>query len=360
MKMVRRAPSPIFPRLLSCALVLLSTTFGSTALFAKTADPIAKLAVYDGADREQLMLKGAQSEGTVNVYTSLAVPDITEMAAAFEKKYGIKVKYWRGAQDVILSRVMSEAHSGHPTVDVLQTDDMQLEAMAREKLLVKANSPYDADLVKGAIRPHRLWVGVRLNIIGQAYNTKLISEEERPASYQDLLDPKWKGKLTLEGTEIGWFSAVVKSMGEEKGLKLFRDIAAKNGFSIRQGHTLIAGMVASGDAPFALATFDHGVQRLKGKGAPIDFYAISPAFARVGALGISSAPSNPHAAVLFYDYMLSPEGQAILEKALYTPTNLKLNDPMTKTPFELIDPAVLLDESPKWLKLYKEITAIHP
>jgi iron(III) transport system substrate-binding protein len=364
MKMVRFTPSHLIshliPRILSCALVLLSTAFGSTATFAQPAEPIEKLATYTGADREQVMLKGAQSEGTLNVYTSLAVPDITEMAAAFEKKYGIKVKYWRAAQDVILSRVMSEAHSGHPTVDVLQTDDMQMEAMAREKILVQANSPYDTDLVKGAIRPHRQWVGVRLNIIGQAYNTKLIKDEDRPKTYEDLLDPKWKGKLTLEATEIGWFSAVVKSMGEEKGLKLFRDIAAKNGFALRQGHTLIAGAVASGDAPFALATYDHGVQRLKGKGAPINFYAIAPAFARLGALGISSAPSNPHAAVLFYDYMLSPEGQAILERELYTPTNLTLNNPLTKTPFELIDPAALLDESAKWLKLYKEITAIHP
>jgi iron(III) transport system substrate-binding protein len=102
------------------------------------------------------------------------------------------------------------------------------------------------------------------------------------------------------------------------------------------------------------------VQRLENKGAPINFYAIAPSFARVGGLGISSKPSNPHAAVLFYDYMLSPEGQTILEKALYTPTNLKLNDPLSKTPFTLIEPTVVLDESAKWLKLYKEITALRP
>jgi iron(III) transport system substrate-binding protein len=349
------------PYVLSCTLFLASGVFGAAAFGAPAAaESIAGLAVYTGADREQVMLKGAQQEGTLNVYTSLAVPDITELAAAFEKKYGIKVKYWRAAQDAILHRVLAEARAGHATVDVLQTNDAELEAMVREKLLVKASSPYDADLVKGAIRPHRQWVGVRLSIIGQAYNTKLISDEDRPKTYQDLLDPKWKGKLTLESTETDWFAAVVKELGEEKGLKLFRDIAATNGFSMRQGHTLIAGLVASGDAPFALATYDHGVQRLKDKGAPINFYTIAPSFARVSGLAISRTPANPHAAVLFYDYMLSPEGQTILEKAFYVPTNLKINDPLTKTPFKLIDPAVVLDESAKWLKLYKEVTARQP
>ena len=67
-----------------------------------------------------------------------------------------------------------------------------------------------------------------------------------------------------------------------------------------------------------LAIYDHGVQRLKDKGAPINFYTIEPAFARVSGLGISSKPSNPHAAVLFYDYMLSPEGQTILARRAFT------------------------------------------
>lgn len=327
----------------------------STTAWAQRQESTADMAQYQGVDREQRMLQGAQAAGgIVNVYTSLAVEDIEALAAAFQKKYGIKVKYWRAAQDKILQRVIAEARAQRPVVDVLQTNDVELEALMREGLLVKASSPHDADLLPVAIRPHRQWVGVRVSLIVQSYNTKLVKDEDRPKTYQDLLDPKWKGKLAIEGSEADWFGAVVKDMGEENGLKLFRDITANNGLSVRKGHTLLAGMVSSGDVVYSLNSYNHGVERLKRKGAPINWYSLSPAYARLSGLAISKTPSNPHAAVLFYDYMLSPEGQTILQKAFYVPTNLRLNDPSTKLPFRLIDPITVLNEAEKWDKLFQE------
>ena len=349
----------LYKRVLSYVLILLCVAFG-TPRCAQELVSISTLALYGGQDREQRMLQGARREGSVNVYTSLAVQDITELAAAFEKKYGIKVKYWRSAQDKILQRVVSETRAGRFDFDVLQTNDAELEALVREKLLARATSPYDSDLLPGAIRPHRQWVGVRLSIIAQAYNTKLVRDEDRPKTYQDLLDPKWKGKLALEAAESDWFGAVVREMGEERGLKLFRDIAATNGLSARKGHTLLAGLIASGDVPFALSAYNHGIERLKRQGAPINWYMVQPSFGRLSGLAISKAPASPHAAVLFYDFMLSPEAQTILQKAFYVPTNLKLNDPFTKLPFKLIDPVVVLDESAKWEKLYQEILTSRP
>ena len=349
----------LYKRVLSYVLVLGCVAFG-TPLCAQQLESITTLALYGGQDREQRMLQGARREGSVNVYTSLTVPDITALAAAFEKKYGIKVKYWRSAQDNILQRVVSETRAGHFDFDVLQMSDPELEALAREKLLARATSPYDSDLLPGAIRPHRQWVGVRLTIIAQAYNTKLIKKEDLPKTYQALLDPKWKGKLALEASESDWFGAVVREMGEEKGLKLFRDIAATNGLSVRKGHTLLGGLVSSGEVPFALAVYNHNADQLKNKGAPVDWYMIQPSFARLSGVAISKAPANPHAAVLFYDFMLSPEGQSILQKAFYVPTNLKLNDPRTKLPFKLIEPDVALDEADKWDKLFQEVVTNRP
>ena len=124
---------------------------------------------------------------------------------------------------------------------------------------------------------------------------------------------------------------------------------------MRKGHTLLAGLVASGEVPFALTVYNHNAERLKQRGAPIDWYAIQPAFVRSNGAGISRRPAHPYAAVLLYDFLLSEEGQRILEKGNYVPANRKLNNPAQALALKFIDPAIVLDESAKWNRLWDEI-----
>src|SRR4029079_4510447 len=126
---------------------------------------------------------------------------------------------------------------------------------------------------------------------------------------------------------------------------------AKNGFSVRKGHTLLAGLVASGEIPFSLTTHSHGAEKMKQKGAPVEWYAIEPAIGRDNGVAIVRSPGHPHAAALFIDFILSPDGQAILEKGGYVPANLKMKHPAQKLPLKFVDPAQMLDESAKWKKL---------
>lgn len=338
------------------AIALLVAAIGLGA-HAQLPD-IASLSRLAGAERDQRLLEGARKEGGLSLYTSLVVDDIGAAAAAFEKKYGVKVKYWRASSEKILQRAVTEARSARYEVDVVETNGPELEAMAREKLLAPAASAHDADLLPEAIRPHHLWTGLRLNMFVQAYNTNLVRKEDLPKTYRDLADPRWKGKLAIEAEDVDWFGAVVRGMGEAEGLKLFRDVAA-NGIMLRKGHTLLAGLVASGEAPFALTLYNHNAERLKKKGAPIDWYAIQPAYARVNGIAVAAHAQHPHAALLFYDFMLGPEGQAILQRAHYIPTNLKLNDPGTRAGLRFIDPAMVLDEQDRWEKQFNEIIARH-
>lgn len=344
-------------RFLSYALAICSVLFAASG-HAQPAD-VAGLALYDGPDREKRLLDGARREGEVNVYTSLVVQDITDLAAAFEKKYGVKVKFWRAGSEKVVQRIVTEARGGRFDFDIVETNGPELEALHREKLLQKATSPYHADLIPQAIMPHGEWVGTRLNTFVHIYNTNLVKKEDLPKSYQDLLDPKWKGKLGIEAEDLDWFAMVVTDMGEEKGLKLFRDIVAKNGMSVRKGHTLLAGLTASGEVPFALTVYNHNAEKLKKKGAPVDWYAIPPAIVRANGMGISKKPAHPHAAVLFYDFLLN-EGQAILAKGEYTPTSRKAGSDIEKQQVKFVDPALILDQSEKWEKLYAEIITKQP
>jgi iron(III) transport system substrate-binding protein len=334
----------------------LAVLIGAPAAHAQAPDPTT-LSQLQGPQREQRLLEGARREGEVSVYTSLVSEDMAAVATAFEKKYAVKAKYWRAGSEKLLQRALTEARSSRFDVDVLETNGPELEALYREKVLARATSAHDADLLPAAIRAHRQWVGLRLNLFVQAYNTDLVKAADRPKTYRDLLDPRWKGKLAIEAEDFDWLAAVVKGLGEKEGMKLFSEIGATNGLSTRKGHTLLAGLVASGEVPMALTLYSHNVDRLKHKGAPIERFAIHPAYARVNGIALARKAPHPHAAVLFYDFMLSPQGQEILQKANYVPTNLKLGSPVTRSELDFIDPAMVLDESARWEKFLQDITA---
>jgi iron(III) transport system substrate-binding protein len=335
-------------------LLLALVCFAASQAAAQPADPSAAILQYDKPDREQYLVAGAKKEGEVTVYTSLISEDLSALSAAFEKKYGVKVKGWRASSEKVLQRAISESRANRAEADLIETNGPELEALYREKMLQALRSPHLKDLMPQAVRPHGQWVGTRINMFVHSYNTNLVKKEELPKTYADLANPRWKGRLGIEAEDEDWFAMVVRELGEEKGLRTFREIA-RNGFSVRKGHTLLAGLVASGEVPFALTTYSHGAEKMKQKGAPVEWYAIEPAIGRANGVAIVRKPAHPHAAALFADFVLSPEGQAILEKGGYVPANLKQSSPAQKLPLKFVDPAVVLDESDKWKKLWDEI-----
>jgi iron(III) transport system substrate-binding protein len=297
----------------------------------------------------------ARQEGELMLYTSLVPEDISALGAAFEKKYGVKLKTWRANSEKVLQRAVTEARAGRNEADVVETNGPQLEALYREKGLQPLSSPHIKDLMPQARMAHAHWVGTRINMFVHSYNTTLVKKEELPKSYAELAHPRWKGRLGIEAEDEDWFAMVIKELGEEAGLRIFREIAKVNGLSVRKGHTLLAGLVASGEIPLALTTYSHGAEKMKQKGAPLEWFAISPAIGRANGIGITRKPPHPHAAALFVDFLLSPEGQAILQKGGYVPANLKVEDRAQKLPLRFVDPAVILDEHDKWKKLWQEI-----
>lgn len=307
-----------------------------------------------------LAVAASAEEREVSVYTSLISEDLIALSEAFEKKTGIKVKGWRASSEKVLQRALTEARANRHDADVIETNGPELESLYREKVLQPLKSAHLQDLMPQAIRPHGYWVGTRINLFVQSYNTTLVSKGERPTSYADLTNPRWKGRLGIEAEDEDWFAMVVRELGEEAGLRIFREIARVNGFSVRKGHTLLSGLVASGEVPFALTTYSHGSEKLKQKGAPIEWYAIEPAIGRANGVAIMAKPAHPQAAALFVDFILSPEGQKILEKGGYLPANLRLHNPSQQMKLRFVDPAVVLDESDKWKKLWSEIVLAAP
>jgi iron(III) transport system substrate-binding protein len=332
--------------------VALACLVAAPALAQQVSPTLAELAMYAGADRTERLIAGAKKEGVVNVYSSITIDDQKVLVAAFEKKYGVRLQFWRSSSETILQRAMVEYRGGRYEVDAIETSAAEMELLHREKLLVEVKSPHLADIVPAALRPHREWVGDRLNIISAGYNTNLVKKQDAPKTYQDLLDPKWKGKLGIEADDAVWFGALANAMGEEKTVRLFRDIARTNGLSVRKGHTLLANLVVSGEVPYALTLYHYKAEQLKNSGAPLEWYVLPPGFARFLGTGIMRRAPHPHAAILFLDFMLSDAQRLLLDRD-FTPTNIKVKP--LDVAFNVIDPAQVLDEGDKWQKLYEEI-----
>jgi iron(III) transport system substrate-binding protein len=124
---------------------------------------------------------------------------------------------------------------------------------------------------------------------------------------------------------------------------------------VRRGHTLLAQLVVSGEVPLALTVYNYKAEQLKNQGAPIDWFAIGNAVARPNGLVLMRRAPHPHAAMLFYDFEISEEGQRILAKRDFVPTNRKVDTPLNKIPLTLVDPKIILDEHAKWTKLYEDL-----
>ena len=316
----------------------------------------ANAAVYAlrGAEREARLAEGARKEGVVNVFTSMQVGDSRPLAEAFEKKHGIKVNLFRASGEKLVQRVVTEARGNRHEVDVVETDGAQMEILFREKQLLPFHTPSLRDIPPGILPGHGGYVPTRVSLYVMAYNTRLVAPNEVPATYEDLLKPRWTGKFALEANDVAWFAAVTRAMGEDRGLAYFRRLAAMKP-NMRSGHTLMVELVAAGEIEVALDAHVQGVARLKAKGAPIDWKPLQPAFGQPSSVGVAARAPHPHAALLFADFILSAEGQEIIKARNRVPSSNAVDTPLNKFRYELINPAIMLDEWDRWSRQWSTL-----
>ncbi len=306
---------------------------------------------YRGADRAARLVERAKREGRVVLYTSLAPTESTPLAGAFEKKYGVKVELWRALSNQVVQRVITEAQGRRHSVDVIETNGPEMEMMSRERLLGELYSPHLADLPAAAIPAHRTWFPDRMNYFVVGYNTAKVQRSQIPATYEGFADPKWKGRIGLEATDVEWMATLIKMWGAEKGMDYFRRLSALKP-DVRQGHVLLATLVAAGEVPVGLSMYSSNIVALKRKGAPIDFVPVQPVVARPQGIGVAKNAPHPYAALLLADYVLSPEGQQLFESMGRVPASIRVKSEFNNFPFTMIDAATVLDEADKWEKLW--------
>jgi iron(III) transport system substrate-binding protein len=307
---------------------------------------------YRGADRDARLLENARKEGSVVLYTSLAPTESGPLGQAFEKKTGVKVEIFRTISEKVVQRALTEARAKRFAYDVVETNGPEMEILAREKIFGEFHSPHLVDLPAGAIPPHRQWIPDRVNFFVVAYNTAKVRREELPAHYRDFLHPRWKGKLGIEATDAEWMATLVKLWGEGPGMAYFRSLAEMKP-DVRKGHVLLAELIAAGEIPVGLTVYNSNAESLKRRGAPIDWLPVEPVVGRPQGIAVARNAPHPHAALLFVDFVLSPEGQELLNSMGRVPVSTKVKTELNRFPYTMVDPVTVLDEQEKWNKLWE-------
>ena len=303
--------------------------------------------------RMERLIEGAKKEGQVMVYHSSQTTDLQPVFDAFTKKYGVKVKEWRSSSENVVQRTIREARAGRHDVDFIENNLPEMEALHREKLLRRIDTPIYAQLTRGIVPPHHEYATSTLDVFVLAYNTQKVKKDELPKTYQDLLDPRWKGRLGAEVDDEGWFGTLTEQLGGEKGVELFREIADKNGSTVRKGHTLLAKLVASGEVRLALDVYSYKPPQLKRKGEPIDYFTIDPIIVQMHGVAVVKDAPHPNAAELLHDFFLT-EGQPLLAKKDFTPSNRNVPSEFDGKTLHAVNPLEAIDKDAEWLKLYQE------
>jgi iron(III) transport system substrate-binding protein len=308
-------------RISRTSLVSALSLFLAGECFAAAAPTsIAQLALYQGADREKLLIEGAKKEAALMLYGSHTW--YRTMATEFEKKYPfIKVTEYRTDGRTLIKRALEEIRAGQYIADLIATTGEQMDLMKREGVFLEQHVPearYYPDDVKHKGKNGFYYVGHYETYASLGFNTSVITPADAPKTMRDLLNPKWKGKMSIVSTTTGtrWIGSTMEAFGREYLDKLAeQEVKVQN-----MSGAALSGLVVSGEVPLSPTIFDANITQAKQKGAPVDWRGLEPVVTTVAYAGLTLKAPHPHAALLYLDWLHSKEGQLMIQKGgLWSP-----------------------------------------
>ena len=254
----------------------------------------------------------AKREAEVVYYASMNLSEANALIGEFERRFPfIKVKLNRATSEKLLTRLLAEYSAKRSFADVIQTVEFSMHILARRGILARY-TPQANSLYPKQFKEEGYWTTVYYNAYVTGYNNKLVPAENLPKTYDDLLDPIWKGKLMMEGTKAEWFAGMLQIMGAERGLKYMRALARQQP-SPREGHELLAQLIAAGEGLLDVNIPVASVERMKERSAPMDWTAPGAAPAVMVGIGEAAQAAHPNAAKIFLDFVLSRDGQKLMQ-----------------------------------------------
>jgi ABC-type Fe3+ transport system substrate-binding protein len=303
----------------------------------------------------------AKAEGELVWWTTTAQDQSQKIVEAFMKKHpSIKATYWRSGSNGMHNKIMTEARVNRQSWDVLTyTAEFVLE-LKRKNLIAAYDSPERKNYSDDLKDDDGYWTAIYALPIGLGYNTHLVKKEEVPRSYDALLETKKKGwRISIDNEGESLLIGLIQAWGREKAVQYLTKLATQDVVPGR-GNTQRAQAVAAGEFPLLIA-YTHSIEWFKLQGAPVDWVNLEPAVVQVNPVMLAANAPHPNAGKLFIDFILSKEGQSLLQSfhRVTTRNDVKPNPSRLIEGFKRV---VLYPEAHQTLaestKLYKKIFAL--
>jgi iron(III) transport system substrate-binding protein len=260
-------------------------------------------------DASDPKVQGARKEGEIVWYTTMSLDQSNEFMGRFIKKYPfLKPSIFRSGGGALLNRVISEAKAGKNFFDVVHgTGEIVLPLM--DLGILGAYASPERKMIADDLKDTKgYWTSVYVNSIVLGYNKNLVRKENLPQTYDDLLQPVWKGgKISLDDSYTTFLQGLISIWGRQKAVAYLKKLSDQQPVVMR-GSTIRAQLAAAGEFPLVVA-YANIIQNLAEKGAPLDWVVLEPAIISVNTVMLGANAAHPNAARLLVDFTLSKEGQ---------------------------------------------------
>jgi ABC-type Fe3+ transport system substrate-binding protein len=329
-----------------------------------------EILTYKGSDRQKVLEDGAAKEGTVMLYSAMIVDQaLRPIADGFKKRHpNINIQFWRGEAGQIVTKVNTEVRAKALVADVAEGSGLS-GAAAETQIVAPFYSKEFENLPKNYVAANSTWATTRFRYIAVGYNTKLVPTAEAPKTYEDLLKPKWKGKMAWNANSDAsgamiTITSLRRAWGEKKAEDYLAKLAKQDVIPLSLSNRAVVDRVIQGEYAIGLGISAHHPLISANKGAPTATVMMDPVPALTGAVQVLKGAPHPHAAMLLVDFMLSPEAGAILQQAEYFPANPKAEPvEMLKSIIprnagvseQLIAPEMLVTDTPRSAELLQQL-----
>lgn len=255
----------------------------------------------------------AKKEGKVVVYGSVVPQAMEELHKNFEKKYDVKVEYWRGSSTAVAERAQTEWRAGRPTFDVVESSWDVMVFMKKEGIFAAYIPPSSEKFPAQFKEKDALITPWRILPISILYNTDLVKPGEAPKNLDDLLSPKWKGKISIPDpsrhtTTAKFLWNLEKFMGA-KWREYVKGLASQQPLLV-ESLAPVTPAIIKGEAQLGIAYIKF-VKQYKG---PVSYVALDKYLSDPNHLALGAKAPRPNAARLYIEYAVSADGQRMISQ----------------------------------------------
>jgi iron(III) transport system substrate-binding protein len=285
----------------------------SAATPAKNAEELwMALAKLPQEERQKRLLQGAKAEGEFVWYTNTGLENAANYIGAFKQAYPfINAKFWRGKSRDVTQRLVTEARAGHFYADVFKTTTDLLPAVIDRNLIGRYESP-----IRASYPPHAkglYWTNINYAFRVYGFNPRKLRREAVPKTWEELLQPRWKEEILFDESSLEEVITLLAVWGKNRTVDYLRRLGEQKPL-IRRGRDTIAQLLMAGEGQLAVTIYAYNAESLRAVGGPIDWVAPELIPTLLYPLTMVRNAPHPHAAALFYDFLLSDAGQQMIAK----------------------------------------------